>query len=78
MKVVHLILNADAGKVEILAILRGESPASSSGEGLDTRDYSRLPAAIVLGRGYEETTINEMRAACKDAPNQVPLAAARP
>ena len=71
-KVNHLILSVEAGKIEIPALLRGESPASSTGEGLDTRDYSNLPEAVLLGAGYDEAAIQAMREACKDVPNQLP------
>ena len=64
--VIHLILTPEAGKSEIPALLRGETPKSSTDiEDIGTKNYSKPPAVVILGAGYDDSQIAEMREACE-------------
>ena len=68
--VIHIILSVSAGISEIPALLRGQHPpASDSGENLGTRNYSKLPAAVVTGGGYDDGMVKGMRDACRGERN---------
>ncbi|KAL8782757.1 MAG: hypothetical protein Q9213_005135 [Squamulea squamosa] len=54
------------GKMQIPGVLRGEIPASYDADNIGTKNYSRAPAAVLLGGAYEESDILEMREACKN------------
>jgi hypothetical protein len=52
--------------MQIPGVLRGEVPASYDPDNIGTKNYSRAPAAVLLGGAYEESDILEMREACKN------------
>jgi hypothetical protein len=62
--VIHVILSLEAGKSEIPVILQGRKPPPSGIENLGTQNYSRKPAAVVLGGGYDDNDVAELRDAC--------------
>ncbi|KAL8818095.1 MAG: hypothetical protein Q9223_003190 [Gallowayella weberi] len=62
---IHLILSPATGKTQIPALLRGEVPPSDDADNIGTRDYSKPPAAVILGAGYEDSHVAEMRELCK-------------
>lgn len=66
--VIHLILSLDQGKHELPILLQGKEVSSSNEEAaaLGTHDYSEKAAAILLGAGYDDDAVKEMRAACGD------------
>lgn len=66
---IHVILSLDAGVSEIPALLRGEKPPSEHHENLGTRNYSKPPAAVVTGGGYDEAMVKDMRDACNGESN---------
>jgi len=53
---IHACLSSAAAVAEIPAILRGEalSPKDPEAANLTTQNFSKKPAAIVLGGGYNE------------------------
>ena len=63
--VVHVILSVEAGVSQIPALLRGERPPSGDEENLSTRNYSKPPAAVITGGGYDDAMVKEMRDACQ-------------
>ncbi|OZJ02276.1 hypothetical protein BZG36_05161 [Bifiguratus adelaidae] len=65
LEVIHLILTPDAGKAQIPALLRGETDVPSD-SALGSKNYSKPPAAVVTGAGYDGQAVEEMRAACKE------------
>lgn len=56
--VIHLILSLDQGKQVI--------SSNEEAAALGTHDYSEKAAAILLGAGYDDDAVKEMRAACGD------------
>ncbi|KAI5927658.1 hypothetical protein F4810DRAFT_648767 [Camillea tinctor] len=57
--VIHFVMTPEAGIVQIPAILKGEqSPPSDSL--LGSKDYSKLPVAVLLGGGYGDDDIKAM------------------
>ncbi len=64
--VIHLILSPAEGKAQIPAVLRGEAPESDDADNLGTKNYSKAPAAVILGGAYKEADMMEMREACKN------------
>src|SRR5271156_3233743 len=67
--VIHVILSVEAGVSVIPALLRGKRPPSADEENIGTRNYLKLPAAIVTGGGYDNANVKEMRDACKGESN---------
>jgi hypothetical protein len=70
--VVHLILTPEAGLVQIPALLAGQPTTSDSA--LGSKNYSVPPAAVFLGAGYEDDTIDGLMkaAAANGAAKPVP------
>ncbi|KAL8860446.1 MAG: hypothetical protein Q9178_003105 [Gyalolechia marmorata] len=65
-EVIHLVLSPDEGKAQIPAVLRGEAPGSHEADNIGTKNYSKAPAAVILGGAYKEADMIEMREACKN------------
>lgn len=68
--VVQFIQTVEAGKKQIPALLRGEIP-NPSGSGLGSKNYERIPVAILLGAAFDDQGIQELREAArgtKDVP----------
>ncbi|KAL8736648.1 MAG: hypothetical protein Q9166_000014 [cf. Caloplaca sp. 2 TL-2023] len=63
---IHLILSPAAGKTQIPVLLQGKVPPSDDADNLGTKNYSKTPAAVLLGGGYEDADVAEMREACKN------------
>lgn len=66
--VTHFVLTADGGKAQIPAILRGDKdvPTDSS---LGSRNFEKTPVAILLGAGYDDEAVENMREAAKGTKN---------
>jgi hypothetical protein len=62
--VIHLILTPSAGKTQIPALLRGEKDVPSASS-LGSKNYKNSPVAIILGAGYGDEMIEQMRDAAK-------------
>ncbi|KAJ5151889.1 hypothetical protein N7492_010184 [Penicillium capsulatum] len=60
-EVIHFIMTPEAGQVQIPVLLRGEAAPSASE--LGTRDYGRKVEAIILGGGYDDEAIQQLRTA---------------
>ncbi|KAL8909500.1 MAG: hypothetical protein Q9207_000180 [Kuettlingeria erythrocarpa] len=56
----------EAGKSEIPSLLRGDGPPVEVAKNLGTKNYSKTPAAVLLGAGYQDADIAAMREACRD------------
>jgi len=63
-EVIHIILSPAAGIAEIPAVLSGEAGSIDTSENIGTKNYSKAAAAVILGAGYEDAQVDEMRAAC--------------
>lgn len=66
--VIHFIQTVDAGKQQIPALLRGDSPGPSSSS-LGSKNYERIPTAVLLGAAFDDQSIQELREAVKGATN---------
>lgn len=56
--VIHFVMNPASGCAQIPAILAGQSAPSDSV--LGTKNYVTVPAAVVLGGGYDDIGIEQM------------------
>jgi hypothetical protein len=54
----------ETGKQQIPALLRGEKP-ESSGSTLGSKNYEKTPVAILLGAGFDDDAVQELREAAK-------------
>lgn len=54
-----------SGNVEIPALLKGETVTTDNEVG--SHDYSKVPEVVILGGGYDDAMIDEMRKATKEA-----------
>ncbi|KAF7319395.1 hypothetical protein HMN09_00277500 [Mycena chlorophos] len=71
-EVIHFILTPETGKVQIPAILRGDSdpsgsPASQSSNDsvLGTKNYSKKPIAVIIGGAYDDAGVETMLEAAR-------------
>ena len=60
--VIHLFLSPEAAATDIPHILKGELPTAEPD--LGTKNYSKLPVAIVLGAAYTDENVTAMRKDC--------------
>lgn len=67
--VIHVIFSAAAGALDIPMLLRGEILSPSDQHNLGTKNYSKAPVAVILGRMYDDANFAEMREACKGRSN---------
>ncbi|KAK7179065.1 uncharacterized protein CC84DRAFT_1165425 [Paraphaeosphaeria sporulosa] len=65
IEVIHFILTPEAGKNQIPALLKGDKNVLSD-SGLGSKNYERTAEALLLGAGYSEEEIEEMREASKE------------
>ena len=73
MQVVHFVSSTDTGKREIPLLLSGEKLSTPSNNGVETAtDLNKSPDAVVLGLGFTNATVDELRDACKDVLHPVP------
>ncbi|KAL5345050.1 hypothetical protein ACLOAV_010003 [Pseudogymnoascus australis] len=68
-EVIHVIFSAAAGALDIPMLLRGEILSPSDQHNLGTKNYSKAPVAVILGRMYDDANFAEMREACKGRSN---------
>ncbi|KAJ4356034.1 uncharacterized protein N0V89_004061 [Didymosphaeria variabile] len=62
IEVIHFVLTPEAGKTQIPALLRGEKEVTSD-SGLGSKNYERAVEAVLLGAGYSDEEVEEMREA---------------
>ena len=65
--VIHLILSVEVGVAQVPALLRGEPQGDV--ENLGTQNYSKLPVAVILGKGYTDAEFKDMHEACQGESN---------
>lgn len=63
--VLQFINSASRAKAENPAILAGKAPSPNPDEDIGSHDFSRRPAAIAFGRGFELQDVKDIRAACQ-------------
>ncbi|KFY72232.1 hypothetical protein V499_07619 [Pseudogymnoascus sp. VKM F-103] len=68
-EVIHVIFSVAAGALDIPTLLRGETLSPSDPHNLGTRNYSKTPVAVILGRMYDDVDFAEMRESCKGRSN---------
>lgn len=71
----HFISSPEAGKKDIPLLLSNKKPTAPSNSGVETASATTLnksPEAVVLGLGYTNETVDELREACKDVTKPVP------
>lgn len=61
-----MIFSPTAGETEIPSLLRGDASPVNDAENLGTRNYTKPPAAVLLGAGYQDADVAAMREACRD------------
>lgn len=52
--------------------LNNDRPLNSSSDGVGSQDYSRRPGAILLGLGYLNDIVDELRQTCNGSARGVP------
>ncbi|KAF2867544.1 hypothetical protein BDV95DRAFT_582356 [Massariosphaeria phaeospora] len=65
-EVIHFVLTPEGGKAQIPTILSGQKDVTTDST-LGTKNYEQTPVAILIGAGYDDQALDEMRAAAKDA-----------
>lgn len=65
-EVIEFIMTPEAGITNIPLLLSGSAPASSLSQ-LGSKNFSRLPGAIILGAGYDDEAAERMRKAVAEA-----------
>lgn len=72
VEAIHFISDPKIAKTDLPRFLRHETPSSNTSEGIGSSDYSRPPEAFLLGLGYTNDVVEELRNACRDVPNGLP------
>lgn len=63
---IEFVQTVSAGRTLIPSLLRGETPPSSaSTSGLGTKDYEKMPVAVILGAAFDDQGVEELRDAAK-------------
>lgn len=62
--VVHVSPSAEAAVSDLPAIFQGQTPPTGGFEGVSTRNYSKKPAGVFLGAGFDDDEIAEIRKVC--------------
>ncbi|EME83250.1 uncharacterized protein MYCFIDRAFT_71126 [Pseudocercospora fijiensis CIRAD86] len=65
VEVLQFINSASRAKAEIPAILAGKAPSPNPDENIGSHDFSKRPAAVAFGRGFELQDVKDIRAACQ-------------
>jgi hypothetical protein len=63
-EVIHFILSYEDAEAELPHLLAGRDPQARNPNEMGTHDYSRLPRAVVFGRGYEPHHVEELKKKC--------------
>ena len=73
---IHAVTSAAQGQRDLPALLNGDIPATElldpGVQPLGTQNFSRPPAAIILGSAYDSGQVSSMQEACKDCSHKVP------
>lgn len=59
--VIHFITTNEAALGDIPRLLKGEKPQSPDDSGVGTQNYSQVPRAVIFGRGYSVTEVEQFR-----------------
>ncbi|KAF2866637.1 hypothetical protein BDV95DRAFT_205159 [Massariosphaeria phaeospora] len=62
-EVIHVVLNAQQGAIDIPRILSGAHPTDHTSN-VGTQNYSKIPVAVVVGGGFDDADFKLMRDAC--------------
>ncbi|KAJ5460668.1 uncharacterized protein N7458_002220 [Penicillium daleae] len=62
-EVIHFITTNEAALSDIPRLLKGEKPQSPDDSGVGTQNYSQVPRAVIFGRGYSLTEVEQFRQA---------------
>lgn len=69
---VHFIADPEIAKKGLPRFLRHELPSSESADGIGSMPYSRPPQAFLLGLGYTNEVVEELRKTCEGVGEGVP------
>ncbi|KAJ5168703.1 uncharacterized protein N7482_004297 [Penicillium canariense] len=72
-EVVHFITTNEACLSDIPRLLSGQKPQSADESGVGTQNYSKTARAVIFGRGYDITEVEQFRKA-SDGSNVHPVA----
>ncbi|GLI76243.1 hypothetical protein PoHVEF18_004514 [Penicillium ochrochloron] len=75
---IHFITTNEAALADIPRLLKGEKPAAPDTSGVGTQNYSQIPRAVVFGRGYDVSEVEEFRKASDGYAHPVAWFAADP
>jgi hypothetical protein len=70
--VIHFISTPEKARKDLPRFLNNEKPTKSSDDGVGSQDYSRQPEAILLGLGYYNEIVEDLRQACRGTVRGVP------
>ncbi|MCJ1351372.1 MAG: hypothetical protein MMC33_001356 [Icmadophila ericetorum] len=70
-EIIHVCLTRNAAVSEIPGILQGKVPSPVDPENVGSKNYSKPPAAVFFGRGFDGEQFAEIREACKGLSNIV-------
>ncbi|MCJ1251111.1 U6 snRNA-associated Sm-like protein LSm2 [Trapelia coarctata] len=68
-EVIHVVLVPATGASEIRLLLQGGAPSPIDPENIGTKNYSKPPAAVIIGSGYDDADFAELREACEGKSN---------
>ena len=69
---VYFVSSPEAGKRDLPLLLSNKKPTAPSTSGVETGTLTSSPEAVVLGLGYTNETVDELRKACNDVSHPVP------
>ncbi|KAJ5380775.1 uncharacterized protein N7496_003203 [Penicillium cataractarum] len=72
-EVIHFITTNEAALTDIPRLLKGEKPQSPDDSGVGTQNYSQVPRAVVFGRGYDISEVEQFKNASEGS-NAEPVA----
>jgi hypothetical protein len=70
--VIHFISTPEIARTDLPRFLNNETPTKPSDDGVGSQDYSRQPEAILLGLGYYNEIVDDLRQACSGTRRGVP------
>ncbi|KAL4897142.1 hypothetical protein BDV59DRAFT_85221 [Aspergillus ambiguus] len=69
-EVIHFIQSVDAAIAELPHLLAGRDPQAASPNDVGTHDYSQPARAVIFGRGYQRSEVEEIRRRCAGSASQ--------
>ena len=70
--VLHFITSPETAREDLPRFLNGQKPSRSSNDDIGSQDYDKEPEAILLGLGYYNEIVENLRQACEDTKKGLP------